>query len=161
MFIAALRSLSISRPHSQQWNVLSRNSRSSLTASQLEQVFDVGSHWSTCLTALPVFCATYLSMFKKSEKPKSLIFLPHNCFMASMFSVSKYMDVIVFTQLMGKLPVIVSALIGNAPIFSGKTYSRFMTIIATFLLARKIAISLFDFPRITIEEQWRLCPCAV
>ena len=42
--------------------------------------------------------------------------------------------IIVFAQLMGKLPVIVPALISNAPMHSGKVHSCSMTVVATLLL---------------------------
>ncbi len=89
IFIAALRSLSDTKPHSQR-NVLSHNARSSLTVPQAEQVLDVGNHLSICTTVLPVLEATYFSVSMKSEKPKSLTFRPHNFCMALIFNVSKH-----------------------------------------------------------------------
>ncbi len=73
-----------------QRNVLSRNSRSSLTVPQAEQVLEVGNHWLSWTTFFPVFCATCLRISRKSENPRSLTFLPHNCFMALMLSFSKH-----------------------------------------------------------------------
>ena len=56
---------------------------------QTEQVFDDGNHLSICTTVLPVLSAICFS-FMKSEKPRSLIFLPHSLCIAWIISVSKH-----------------------------------------------------------------------
>ena len=57
--------------------------------------------------------------------------------------------------------MIVPALIGYAPMDSGKVYPCPMTVVATLLFARKIEISLLDLSDVTRKEQRRLCARAV
>ena len=145
MLMAALRSLSILRPHSQR-KVLSRKERSSLTVPQAEQVLEVGSHWLSCRTVLPVFCATYLRVVKKSAKPRSLIFLPQSVLHGFDIEFFKAHDVVFFAQVVGKLPVVVPALVGYTPMHSGEVLPGTVAVIAAFLLVREITIGLLDMP---------------